>query len=164
MSPVTATLAYGADGAPASAVTSMSDGTTTDTYAYDGAGRQVSRTVSGVATTLAWDVSSNLVESAGAGGDVVYAYDASGQRVAKVQVPDETHAGSVTAYVGSTELTDADTSVNAADPADLVGAGFVTGTRYYTFGGATVAVRQVSSGRVRGRRRRRTRRQRRARR
>ena len=65
--PVTATLTYGQNGAPASGVTTMTDGSTTNTYAYDGAGRQATRTINGVATTLSWDVSSNLVETSGRG-------------------------------------------------------------------------------------------------
>ena len=143
--PVTAALTYGENSAPASGVTSMTGGTTYNTYTYDDAGRQVTRTIDEVATALSWDVSSNLVRTAGAGGDLLYVYDASGQRVAKIQVADATHTGAATGYLGSTELTDADTAVNAATSADLVGAGFITGTRYYAFGGATVAVRQVSA-------------------
>jgi RHS repeat-associated protein len=92
-------------------------------------------------------VSSNLVRTTGAGGDQVYVYDASGQRVAKIQVADAAHniLGAATGYLGSTELTDANTAVNHTSDSELVEAGFITGTRYYAFGGATVAVRQVSA-------------------
>ena len=122
----------------------MTEGTTTNHYAYDGAGRLVSRTVGTATTSLAWDVSSNLVETTGAGGHLLYVYDASGQRVAKIQVGDATHTGAVTGYLGSTELTDANTATAANHTSDtqLVDTAFVTGTRYYSFGGATVAVRQ----------------------
>ena len=70
----------------------------------------------------------------------------SGSRRSRFRTPATRSRVPVTGYLGSTELTDADTSVNAANPADLEGAGFITGTRYYTFGGATVAVRQVTAG------------------
>jgi RHS repeat-associated protein len=148
---VAATLTYGQGGAPASAVTTMSEGTASNSYAYDGAGRQTTRAIDGKkTTTLSWDVNSSLVQSAEDGGTVeVYAYDASGNRVAKITTGQNGLGGSVTGYLGSTELTDADTSVNAdltAHPNALAGTDYITGTRYYTFGGASVAVRQVSGG------------------
>ena len=146
-SAVTSHLTYGGSSAPASGVATMTDGTTTNHYTYDGAGRQVTRTVGTATTSLAWDVSSNLVETSGAGGHLLYVYDASGQRVAKIQVGDTTHTGAVTGYLGSTELTDANTAAAANHTSDtqLVDTAFVTGTRYYSFGGATVAVRQVTA-------------------
>ena len=104
-----------------------------DGFVYDEAGRMVSRTVDGVSTALVWDVMSNLVESDGAGGHVVYVYDASGQRVAQVRLSEGETVGSATAYVGSGQVTDPDTTTGAT--------GDTTATRYYTFGGATVAVR-----------------------
>ena len=104
-----------------------------DGFVYDEAGRMVSRTVDGVSTALVWDVMSNLVESDGAGGHVVYVYDASGQRVAQVGLSEGEAAGSATAYVGGGQVTDPDTSMGVT--------GDTTATRYYTFGGATVAVR-----------------------
>ena len=66
-------------------------------------------------------------------------YDSSGQRVAQIGVT----AGTATAYLGATELTDPNTAVNATDPADLVGTTFISATRYYSLGGATVAVREA---------------------
>ncbi|NTV38426.1 MAG: RHS repeat-associated core domain-containing protein [Demequinaceae bacterium] len=126
------------------AVTSTTTGTTTDEFTYDGAGRMDSRTVDDVTTALDWDVTSSLVESGkpdtenaastGQGGHIVYAYDASGQRVAQAVVADATHTGTATAYVVSGEVTDKDTAVPAA-------ASSLEATRYYSFGGATVAVR-----------------------
>ena len=104
-----------------------------DGFAYDEAGRMVSRTVDGVSTALVWDVMSNLVESDGAGGHAVYVYEASGQRVAQVRLGEGGVAGSATAYVGGGQVTDPDTSGGVT--------GDTTATRYYTFGGATVAVR-----------------------
>ena len=104
-----------------------------DGFAYDEAGRMVLRTVDGVSTALVWDVMSNLVESDGAGGHVVYVYDASGQRVAQVRLGEGETVGSATAYVGGGQVTDPNTSMGVT--------GDTTATRYYTFGGATVAVR-----------------------
>jgi len=120
-----------------------------DTFTYDALGRMtervthvadpVARTVTAHTLALTWDASSNLVKTIQDGHTVVYVYDSSGQRVAQIGVT----AATATAYLGATELTDPNTGVNATVPADLVGASFITGTRYYTLGGATVAVRQA---------------------
>lgn len=106
-----------------------------DGFVYDEAGRMVSRTVDGVSTALVWDVMSNLVESDGAGGHVVYVYDASGQRAVQVRLADAAAGvtGTATAYVASGEVTDPDTSASST--------GVTIATRHYTFGGSTVAVR-----------------------
>ena len=104
-----------------------------DGFVYDEAGRMVPRTVDGVSTALVWDVVSNLVQSDGVGGHVVYVYDASGQRVAQVRLGEGETVGSAIAYVGGGQVTDPNTSMGVT--------GDITATRYYTFGGATVAVR-----------------------
>jgi RHS repeat-associated protein len=78
-------------------------------------------------------VTSSLVESDGQGGHTVYAYDASGQRVLQARVADANGPGTATAYVASGQVDDPDTA--SASTGDL------TATRYYTFGGSTVAVR-----------------------
>ena len=106
-----------------------------DGFVYDEAGRMVPRTVDGVATALVWDVMSNLVQSDEAGGHVVYVYDASGQRVVQVRLADAAAGvtGTATAYVASGEVTDPDTSASST--------GVTIATRYYAFGGSTVAVR-----------------------
>ncbi len=95
------------------------------------AGRMVSRTVDGVTTALTWDVTSSLVESDGQGGHVVYAYDASGQRVVQARVADADGVGTATAYVASGQVEDSNTAVT----------GGVRATRYYTFAGSTVPIR-----------------------
>ncbi len=62
----------------------------------------------------------------------MYVYDAAGQRVAQVQVSELSTAASPVAasvYVGDVQVDDADATV----------AGQVTGTRFVSFGGATVA-------------------------
>ena len=130
--PTTSTYAY-TDTAHPAAVTSVAGGTTTDSFGYDAAGRMVSRTVNGVTTTLTWDVTSSLVESNGQGGRVVYAYDASGQRVAQARVADANGVGTATGYVASGQVDDANTAATST--------GDVTATRYYTFAGSTVAIR-----------------------
>jgi RHS repeat-associated protein len=150
--PVTDTFAY-TDMAHPSAVTQVvhtgGAAPVTDQFSYDAAGRMTARTTGktaetpgGVSSGLVWDVSSNLVATTGAGGSRVYLYDASGQRVVQVRLDDaattEVFEGTATAYFGATEVTDVST-----DPAVI---GDLAGTRYYTFGGATVAVRQTSPG------------------
>jgi hypothetical protein len=67
----------------------------------------VSRTVDGVTTALTWDVTSSLTDSEGQGGHVVYAYDASGQRVVQARVADADGVGTATAYVASGQVQDA---------------------------------------------------------
>jgi len=82
---------------------------------------------------LTWDVTSSLVESNGQGGHVVYAYDASGQRVVQARVADANGVGTAAAYVASGQVDDPNTASTST--------GDLSATRYYTFGGSTVAVR-----------------------
>ena len=84
-------------------------------------------------TALTWDVTSSLVESNGQGGHVFYSYDASGNRVLQVRVADANGPGTATGYVASGQVDDANTAATSTDD--------VTATRYYTFGGSTVAIR-----------------------
>jgi len=137
--PTTSTYTY-TDTAHPAAVTQVTNGTTTDSFGYDTAGRMVSRTVNNVPTALTWDVTSSLVESNGQGGHVVYAYDASGQRVVQATlarpgggVHGEDLSGTATAYVASGQVDDPDTASTST--------GDLSATRYYTFAGSTVAVR-----------------------
>src|SRR5690606_5923060 len=92
----------------------------------DAAGRMLSRPVDSTLTDLTWDVSSNLVATSGQGGDIVYLYDAGGQRVAQIAVGDLGNPApvSATAYFGATQVTDPDAAV----------AGALDATRYFTFG------------------------------
>jgi YD repeat-containing protein len=101
----TDTDSAGPDPASSAALTSVSDGTTTDTFDYDAAGRVTQRTADGVATTLTWDASSNLTSTTTDGVTTVYAYHASGQRVAQATLASDTTAGTATPYVASSELT-----------------------------------------------------------
>ncbi len=120
-----------------SGVDNDGDSTVDDTFEYDTAGRQTVRTVDGVTSTLTWDVSSNLVKAVVDDGTNeatwVYVYDASGQRVTKIQLDGSTPIDA-TAYFGETEVTDTDTSTD--------GASDVTAVRYYQFGVAAVALEQ----------------------
>jgi len=114
-----------------------------DTFTYDALGRMIgrvthevntsTRTVATHTLTLTWDASSNLVKTDLDGAQVVYVYDSSGQRVAQLGVT----ASTATAYLGATEVTDPNTAAISMN--DL------KGTRYYTLGGATVAVREASA-------------------
>ncbi len=84
---------------------------------------------------------SNLVKTVETGGDTfLYVYDGSGQRVVKINVSQD----AATAYLGSTEVTDLDTTTNHTTDIELESTSFVTGTRFYMFGGATVAVREAT--------------------
>ena len=66
--------------------------------------------------------------------------DPSGQRWAKIEHPtDVTLPTQATVYLGDTEITDTDTYVNDATPD-------VTATRFFTFGGSTVATEIATEG------------------
>ncbi len=128
----TSTYAYD-DAAHPAAATSVSTGSDVNSFTYDDAGRTVSRTVNNVTTALTWDVTSPLTETNGQGGHVVYAYDASGQRVLQARVADDDGVGTASAYVASGQVDDPNTASTST--------GDLTATRYYTFAGSTVAVR-----------------------
>ncbi len=113
----------------------LMDAPSSDLYGYDDAGRMISRTVGDVVTTFVWDVSSNLVSTTATVGvqppvTTMYVYDAGGQRVARIGEE------SATAYFGDTEIEDPNTDELVED--DL------TATRYYTFAGATVAMKDAT--------------------
>jgi RHS repeat-associated protein len=94
----------------------------------------VSRVIAGrLPSDLTWDASSNPAATSGQGGDRVYLYDASGQRVAQLSVGDLDAAMPVaaTVYFGATEATDPNTASGSPDD--------VSATRFYALGGSTVA-------------------------
>ncbi|MER8046658.1 RHS repeat-associated core domain-containing protein [Streptomyces sp. NPDC094032] len=101
------------------AVTSVGD----DTYGYDESGNMSSRTVTGVSSTYTWNETRQLITATVGGKSTDFVYDADGSRLVR-RTPD----GARTASLAGTEIT--------ADAA-----GTVTARRYYTSGGATVAVR-----------------------
>ena len=109
----TVTYHYDGDTSHPNAVDSITDTNeaTTASYTYDDAGRMTSRTVGSDTTDFTWDVSSNLVATSGDGGERVYLYDASGQRVAQIKTDAATgDPATATAYFGATEVTDPNTS------------------------------------------------------
>lgn len=95
-----------------------------DTYAYDSAGNTTKRVLNGNTQDLTWNSQNKLTTVTGA-QTTNYVYDASGQRVLR------NAGGQKTLYLPGMEL-----SLNPTTKA-------VTATRYYTFGGATVAMRTV---------------------
>ncbi|MBB2974959.1 RHS repeat-associated protein [Microbacterium endophyticum] len=96
--------------------------TTVVGFDWDAAGNQTSRTVDGALQTLTWDAEGELASIAGAETDVANVYDASGERLVRVD------DGAATVYLpGGQEVTATDEKVTA--------------TRWYSFAGTTVAVR-----------------------
>ncbi|MCX4762128.1 polymorphic toxin-type HINT domain-containing protein [Streptomyces sp. NBC_01275] len=93
-----------------------------DTYKYDSAGNTTERVLNGDTQTLAWNSQNKLTKVTGA-KTTNYVYDASGQRLLR------NVGGEKTLYLPGMEL-----SLNPTTKA-------VTATRYYTFGGSTVAMR-----------------------
>jgi RHS repeat-associated protein len=100
------------------AVTSIGN----DTYQYNNAGALTSQAVDSVSSTFSWDGNDRLSAISG-GSSASFVYDATGNRLIRTQ------GGNETLYLPGTEIT---------KPA---GGGSVTALRYYTFGGATIAVR-----------------------
>ncbi|WP_159424446.1 polymorphic toxin-type HINT domain-containing protein [Streptomyces sp. 3214.6] len=96
-----------------------------DTYKYDSAGNTTTRVLSGNTQTLDWNSQGKLSKVTGA-KSTDYVYDASGERLLR------NVGGEKTLYLPGMEL-----SLNPTTKA-------VTATRYYTFGGATVAMRTAS--------------------
>jgi RHS repeat-associated protein len=135
----TSTYAYTDTSSP-NAVTAVTGGASSSSYTYDAAGRMTTRSAGGGAAGLIWDVSSNLVATTQTGQDRVYLYDAGGQRVAQLKVGSLASPSpqSATVYLGATEATDANTALGVT--------GDVTATRFYTFGGATVATATAATG------------------
>ncbi|MFJ4808987.1 polymorphic toxin-type HINT domain-containing protein [Streptomyces longwoodensis] len=93
-----------------------------DTYGYDSTGNTTKRVLNGNTQSLEWNAQGKLSTVTGA-KTTQYVYDASGQRLLR------NVGGEKTLYLPGMEL-----SLNATTKA-------VTATRYYTFGGLTVAMR-----------------------
>ncbi|MFF6993715.1 polymorphic toxin-type HINT domain-containing protein [Streptomyces sp. NPDC008313] len=100
--------------------------TSQDTYTYDASGNTKTRVLSGDTQSLDWDKQGELTKVTNADGTVTsYTYDASGERIMR-ETPKEK-----TLYLPGTELhLDKSTSK-------------VTATRYYSFGGQTIAMREA---------------------
>ncbi|MEU4193718.1 RHS repeat-associated core domain-containing protein [Kribbella sp. NPDC026611] len=104
--------------------TGMPAGGRTDAYSYDSTGERKTRSVGGATQeNYAWDIEGRLSKVTNGTQDTSYLYDANGERLIR---RDNT---GTTLYLGNTEL--------LLKP----GASAAEGTRYYDFGGKTVAVR-----------------------
>ena len=78
----TTVYTYGQTGyANPDAVTSISDGVSTTTYAYDANGNLVQKSVGGTVTTYLWDYLNRLLAVGSGGATTTFGYDASGARV-----------------------------------------------------------------------------------
>jgi RHS repeat-associated protein len=110
-----------------SVTTTSPGGTRTDSYGYDKAGNTTTRSVAGTNQTLDWDVTGRLTSARTTDGATAFVYDADGNRLLRRE-PD-----GVTLYLGAQEFR-LDRATNQR-----------TGTRYYTNGGETVALRTGNS-------------------
>ncbi|MFJ6822974.1 polymorphic toxin-type HINT domain-containing protein [Streptomyces niveus] len=129
----TRTYTYGEGPAGPHALTKVVDQTPTgdrqSTFTYDAAGNTTGRTIGGDTQTLRWNDSGELVNTTEANGkETTYLYDAGGNRVVRRD------ASATTVYLPGMELSlpKGGTKVEA--------------TRYYSFAGQTVAVRQDGGG------------------
>ncbi|WP_433042736.1 RHS repeat-associated core domain-containing protein [Dactylosporangium sp. CS-033363] len=96
-------------------------------YQYDNAGNTVERDLAGTKQTLEWDAEGNLTAvKQGGQTKAGYLYDTEGNRLLRKE------PGATTLYLPGMEL--------KLDH----GSSTVRGTRFYTFGGMTVAVRETS--------------------
>ncbi|MBB5629253.1 polymorphic toxin-type HINT domain-containing protein [Sphaerisporangium krabiense] len=124
------TYRYPAPGASAvrpNAVTSVERPGGSDTYAYDGAGQLVSRSVAGKPAAFQWNELGQMAKATVGGQDTSMVYDADGERLIR-----RDPSGKVTLYAGDMEI-------------ELAG-GRLTAKRYYTTpDGALVAVRTGGS-------------------
>ncbi|XVV06037.1 RHS repeat domain-containing protein [Actinosynnema sp. CA-248983] len=124
----TTTYAYSASGHALTGSTTSSPGGTASTgFGYDSAGNTTTRTLPSGTQTLAWDEENRLKSVTGPGGTTSYVYDADGGQLVRRD------PGTTTLFLPGQELTRNNTT------------GVVTGTRYYTHNGMTVAVRVGNS-------------------
>ncbi|MFC9690439.1 RHS repeat domain-containing protein [Kribbella sp. NPDC056951] len=98
------------------------EGSKVNTYGYDAAGNQTSRTLAGTGEAFDWDAEGKLAKVTKGTEKTEYVYDADGNRLLR---RDKT---GTTLYLGDTELL-------------LMPDGSQLGTRHYTFGKQTIGVR-----------------------
>ncbi|MFF9213988.1 MULTISPECIES: RHS repeat-associated core domain-containing protein [unclassified Streptomyces] len=127
---ITRTYSYG-DNAGPHAVTKVVENTPTgdrqSLYTYDKAGNTDSRTIGGDTQKLEWNGEDQLTKTTEADGkETTYLYDASGERVIRRD------ATATTVYLPGMELK------------LPTGGTEVQATRYYTFAGQTIAVRETN--------------------
>jgi RHS repeat-associated protein len=125
----TSTYAYPAAGAAQphtvrSVTSSGPGGTQLDSYGYDIVGNTTARTKAGVGQTLTWDAEGHLASVVQGGQTTSYVYDAAGARLLRKD------ASGTTLYLDGLEL--------------RLSGGAVAGTRYYSAGGAPIAVRTMA--------------------
>ncbi|MEU4742211.1 RHS repeat-associated core domain-containing protein [Actinosynnema sp. NPDC023658] len=106
-----------------SATTKGPTGQTQSTYGYNEAGATTRRTLATGEHKLTWDIENRLDTVTSPDGPTKYVYDADGNQLIRRD------PGKTTLYLPTQELTRDNTT------------GTVTGTRYYTHNGATIAVR-----------------------
>ncbi|WP_327373343.1 polymorphic toxin-type HINT domain-containing protein [Streptomyces sp. NBC_01216] len=128
----TRTYTYGQNAGP-HAVTKLVENTPTgdrqSLYTYDNNGNTRTRTISGSTQTLDWNAEGHLAKTTESDGkETTYLYDASGERVVRRD------ATATTIYLPGMEL-----KLPKAQGAT------VEATRYYTFAGQTIAVRENNS-------------------
>jgi RHS repeat-associated protein len=109
--------------------TTNSVGTTSNSYAYDPAGNLTQRTRAGVGQSFDWDAEGHLSKVTQNGKTTSYVYDADGDRLIS-HAPDGT-----TLYLGDTEL-------------HMDNSGGLVGTRYYTYNGQMIAMRNGATGKL----------------
>lgn len=124
----TTTYTYPAPGNPqahtlTSTATSGPGGNTATSYGYDAAGNTSTRNLVADRQTLSWDQENRLASDQTSNGTSTYVYDADGNLLIRHD------KGSTTLFLPGEELT-----YNAT-------LATVTGTRYYSFGGNTIAMR-----------------------
>jgi RHS repeat-associated protein len=108
-------------------LTQTGTGAHTESYGYDASGDTTSRSLGSATQTLTWDNEGELAKiSDSAKGDTSFLYDASGNRLLR-RDPTGT-----TLYLPGMEIRQAK------------GATIATATRYYTYGGQTVAMRTAA--------------------
>ena len=96
-----------------------------NSYGYDANGNMTSRTAGGVNSTFAYGAENDLASVTSGGKTSSFVYDADGDRLIRRD------SSGRTLFIDGTELT-------------VGGTGAATATRYYTSGGATVAVRTAA--------------------
>ncbi|MEV0595818.1 RHS repeat domain-containing protein [Nonomuraea cavernae] len=102
------------------------DGARTDAYTYDATGNTTTRTVGGAVQTLDWDAAGQLVQATESGKSTAFVHDAEGNRLLRKD------ATGTTLYLANTELR---LNTGATTP---------VGTRYYSHGDETVAMRTTT--------------------
>ncbi|XVV05954.1 polymorphic toxin-type HINT domain-containing protein [Actinosynnema sp. CA-248983] len=113
-----------------SATTTGPSGSTLSTYGYDQSGNTTRRTLASGEQTLTWDKENRLDTVTSPEGTTKYVYDADGNQLIRRD------PGKTTLFLPGQELT-RDTTTGA-----------VTGTRYYTHNGTTVAMRVAGTNPV----------------